>query len=92
MMVDPHAHADPQVQARDMIVRLPHPLTDALELVASPMKLSATPVQVQRPPPLLGQHTDEVLATLGLDAAARAFLRQQGIIGAAPDVNETAGK
>ena len=84
--------ADPQVQARDMIVRLPHPLTDALELVASPMKLSATPVQVQRPPPLLGQHTDEVLATLGLDAAARALLRQQGIIGAAPDVNEAAGK
>ena len=84
--------ADPQVQARDMIVRLPHPLTDALELVASPMKLSATPVQVQRPPPLLGQHTDEVLATLGLDVAARALLRQQGIIGAAPDVNEAAGK
>ena len=84
--------ADPQVQARDMIVRLPHPLTDALELVASPMKLSATPVQVQRPPPLLGQHTGEVLATLGLDAAARALLRQQGIIGAAPDVNEAAGK
>ena len=43
-------------------------------------------------PPLLGQHTDEVLATLGLDVAARALLRQQGIIGAVPDVNEAAGK
>ena len=75
--------ADPQVQDRGMTVTLPHPHTDTMQLVASPMKLSATPVQVRRPPPLLGQHTDEVLAEMGIDAPARAELRQRGIIGPA---------
>jgi crotonobetainyl-CoA:carnitine CoA-transferase CaiB-like acyl-CoA transferase len=76
--------ADPQVQARRMTVELAHPHTDALRLVASPMKLSATPVSTRRPPPLLGQHTDEVLAELGLDDAARATLRASGVVGATP--------
>ncbi|MEO7151507.1 MAG: CaiB/BaiF CoA-transferase family protein [Burkholderiaceae bacterium] len=58
--------ADPQVSSREMTVRLSHPLAGEVELVASPMKLSATPVQYRRPPPLLGQHTDEVLAEFGL--------------------------
>ncbi len=73
--------ADPQVLARQMTVKLPHPLNDALELVSSPMKLSHTPVQMRRPPPLLGQHTDEVLAELGLDLAERQRLRKDGILG-----------
>jgi len=51
--------------------------------VASPMKLSATPVQLLRPPPLLGQHTDEVLAEIGIDAPARQALRERGVIGPA---------
>ena len=72
--------ADPQVQSREMAVPVAHPLSDSLRLVASPMKLSATPVQVRRAPPLLGQHTDEVLAELGLDAAERARLRQRGVV------------
>jgi len=59
--------ADPQVLARGMTVRIPHPLTDELTLVASPMKFSATPVQYHRPPPLLGEHTDEVLREYGID-------------------------
>lgn len=72
--------ADPHVQARGMTVAMPHPLTDALRLVASPMKLSATPVQYRRPPPLLGEHTDEVLQELGIGEAERARLRQGGAI------------
>ena len=72
--------ADPQVQAREMAVPVAHPLSDSLRLVASPMKLSATPVQVRRAPPLLGQHTDEVLAELGLPAAERARLRERGVV------------
>ena len=72
--------ADPQVQAREMAVPTPHPLTDSLRLVASPMKLSATPVQVRRAPPLLGQHTDEVLTELGIDDAERARLRALGVV------------
>ena len=73
--------ADPQVRERGMTVTVPHPHNDALELVASPMKLSATPVQLRRPPPLLGQHTDEVLAEIGVVAAARQHLRDIGAIG-----------
>ena len=76
--------ADPQVRARGMTVTTPHPHSDALELVASPLKLSATPVQVRRPPPLLGQHTDEVLAEIGVDDASRRALRERGVIGPAP--------
>ena len=52
--------ADPQVQARGIQVDLPHPL-GTVATVASPVRLSATPVQYRRPPPLLGQHTQEVL-------------------------------
>jgi crotonobetainyl-CoA:carnitine CoA-transferase CaiB-like acyl-CoA transferase len=75
--------ADPQVLSRSMRQAMPHPQSDQLALVASPMKLSATPVQLRRPPPLLGQHTDEVLAELGLDAEARQALRAHGVIGPA---------
>jgi crotonobetainyl-CoA:carnitine CoA-transferase CaiB-like acyl-CoA transferase len=63
-----------------MAVPVPHPLSDSLRLVANPIKLSATPVQVSRAPPLLGQHTDEVLAGLGFDDAERALLRRRGIV------------
>jgi len=73
--------ADPQVLQRGMVLDVPHPLNDALRLVASPMKLSATPVRLRRPPPLLGQHTDEVLAEFGVDEGACRLLRQQGVIG-----------
>ncbi|HEY0818979.1 MAG TPA: CaiB/BaiF CoA-transferase family protein [Rhizobacter sp.] len=72
--------ADPHVQSRQMTVAIPHPLTDSLRLVASPMKLSATPVQYRRPPPLLGQHTDEVLDELGIGPVERARLRDVGVL------------
>ncbi len=72
--------ADPHVQSRGMTVAMPHPLTDALRLVASPMKLSATPVQYRRAPPLLGEHTDEVLQELGIGEAERARLRAGGTL------------
>ncbi len=76
--------ADPQVRQRAMTVAVPHPLTDTLELVASPMKLSQTPVQLRRPPPLLGQHTDQVLAELGIGPSELARLRTSGVLGHEP--------
>jgi crotonobetainyl-CoA:carnitine CoA-transferase CaiB-like acyl-CoA transferase len=72
--------ADPQVRERGMTVQMPHPLTDALRLVASPLKLSATPVRYDHPPPLLGEHTDDVLTDFGIDADERAALRAQGVL------------
>jgi crotonobetainyl-CoA:carnitine CoA-transferase CaiB-like acyl-CoA transferase len=73
--------ADPQVQVRGLKVTMPHPVAGSLPLVANPMKLSATPVDYRLPPPMLGEHTDGVLAaTLGLDAARIAALRAGGIV------------
>jgi crotonobetainyl-CoA:carnitine CoA-transferase CaiB-like acyl-CoA transferase len=57
--------AEPQIQARGMQVNVPHPENADLQLVGNPIKLSRTPVQYERPPPTLGQHTEEVLARLG---------------------------
>lgn len=54
--------ADPQVQARGLRLRMPHPLAGQVDLVANPIRLSRTPVDYRRPPPLLDQHADEVLA------------------------------
>lgn len=69
--------ADPHVQARHMVDHWQHALGVPLDLVASPMKLSVTPVRCDLAPPLLGQHTDEVLQEwLNLDAAQREALRQ----------------
>ena len=67
--------ADPQVLARDMTVEMPHPLSGSVRLVASPMKFSATPVQYRRPPPLLGEHTAQILGEFGLTDAEIAALR-----------------
>ncbi|HEV7271855.1 CaiB/BaiF CoA-transferase family protein [Pseudoxanthomonas sp.] len=72
--------ADPQVQARGMVAGLPHPLADALPLVNSPIRLSATPVVHRHAPPLLGQHADEVLREAGYDDAEIAALRARGAI------------
>lgn len=73
--------ADPHVKERGMTVDMEHTLADALPLVASPMKLSATPVQYRRPPPLLGQHTEELLSEFGLNAKQLDELRELGAIG-----------
>jgi len=54
--------SDPQVRARQMVQTWTHPYSEQLELVASPLKLSRTPVQQKLAPPLLGQHTREVLS------------------------------
>ncbi|MFT5334425.1 MAG: crotonobetainyl-CoA:carnitine CoA-transferase CaiB-like acyl-CoA transferase [Halioglobus sp.] len=56
--------AEPQIKARGMQINVPHPHNPDLQLVANPIKLSRTPAQYQRPPPTLGEHTEEVLDAL----------------------------
>lgn len=73
--------ADPQVLARGLKESLPHTRAGSVDLVASPIRMSATPAQNRMAPPALGEHSDEVLAqVLGLDAAVIAALRAQGIV------------
>lgn len=70
-----------QVIARGIEMRVPHPTAGIMKLVASPMRLSKTPVEVRMPPPLLGQHTDEVLRDeLGMSASQINELHQRGIV------------
>ena len=73
--------ADPHVQARQMVTPWAHPIEPNLRLVASPLKLSETPVRSDMPPPLLGQHTDEVLQEiLGYSAEDLHRIRAQGVV------------
>jgi crotonobetainyl-CoA:carnitine CoA-transferase CaiB-like acyl-CoA transferase len=74
---------DPHVKARGMVKEIPHPAIDggSAKIIGSPFRLSKTPVVYRNPPPLLGEHTEEVLRELlGLDDAALAKLRGDGVI------------
>ena len=72
---------NPQIQARAMAIDMPHPTAGSVKLVRSPMRLSATPALADRAPPLLGQHTDEVLRELlGRSDEDMARLRAAGAI------------
>jgi CoA:oxalate CoA-transferase len=77
--------ADPQVQAREMIQPVAHPVAGETLLPGIPIKLSATPGAIRRPAPLLGQHGAEVLADwLGYDAPQIAACRATGALGSSP--------
>lgn len=73
--------SDPQVQARNLRWEVPHPTAGTVPLVASPLNIPTSPAQVRHPPPLLGQHTDEILSDLlGYDQESIQSLREQGNI------------
>ena len=74
------AFADPQVRARETVVRMVRDDGSEVQVVANPVRLSATPVQYRLAPPTLGQHSDEVLDELGFSASEIARLRQDGIV------------
>ncbi len=74
------ALADEHTAARNMVETVEHPTIGALKMLGIPFKFSDTECSVRRAPPTLGQHTDEVLGELGLDAAAIAKLRQDKMV------------
>jgi len=72
---------DPQVKARGLRLDLPHALGCLAPQVASPIRLSATPVEYRQAPPLLGQHTEQVLQSLlGMSAEQISQLRSAGVL------------
>lgn len=73
--------ADPQVLARGLAVTMPHGLAGSVPQVASPIRLSETPVEYRMAPPLLGEHTADVLQrVLGLDEQDVIRLRGTGVL------------
>ncbi|WP_416876599.1 CoA transferase, partial [Kitasatospora sp. SC0581] len=57
--------ADPQLEAREMFIKMEHPVAGEIKLVASPLKLSETPVRYVQHPPMPGEHTEEILRRIG---------------------------
>lgn len=73
--------ADPQVQHRGLRLEMPHPLAGTVPQVASPLRLSASPVDYRDPPPLLGEHSEALLQRLlGMDGEQIAALRAAGVV------------
>jgi len=76
----PEAFADPQIRHRGMRIEIDHPLAGKVPQVASPMRFTNAPLAHDRAPPLLGEHSDEILRGIGLEEAEILRLRQDGII------------
>ena len=73
--------ADPHVQAREMVVEMAHGSGETVKVIANPVKLSATPPSYRSAPPVLGEHTQDVLSgVLNMTAAEIAVLKEKGIV------------
>jgi crotonobetainyl-CoA:carnitine CoA-transferase CaiB-like acyl-CoA transferase len=77
----PDVYSHPQSKTRDLKVEVEHPTIGNLVLPGFPYQLSTTPVEVQRPPPLLGEHTEEILTDLlGYSKEEVVSLRERGAV------------
>jgi crotonobetainyl-CoA:carnitine CoA-transferase CaiB-like acyl-CoA transferase len=72
--------AMPQVEVNESLVRVPHPTRGEIDILNTPIKLLGSPGHVTRGAPTLGEHTDELLESIGVGAAERAALRERGVI------------
>jgi crotonobetainyl-CoA:carnitine CoA-transferase CaiB-like acyl-CoA transferase len=71
---------DPQALARGLIVEIKHPTLDVVRSIANPVRLSSTPVVYRLPPPLLGEHSSDILRSLDYSSAEIAIAVRQGAI------------
>ncbi len=76
----PEVFADPQIQHRRMLREIPHPVAGSVKQVVSPMNFAAAPLAFDRPPPLLGQHSAEILAEVGIGPEEAAALAARGVV------------
>jgi crotonobetainyl-CoA:carnitine CoA-transferase CaiB-like acyl-CoA transferase len=76
--------SDPQVLHNGMLVERPHPVHGAVKLIGIPIKLSETPGEIRRVPPILNEHADEILKEAGYAPGEIARLREAGVLGARP--------
>lgn len=76
----PEVFEDPQVKHRKVLIEIAHPQADKVPLVASPMRFKEAPLVHDRAPPLLGEHSIEILKELNIDDARIAQLRADGIV------------
>ena len=75
------ALADPQAKARDMVISMPHPSAGQVSMLGFPIKMAGTPLTATKPPPLLGEHSTEVLREeLGLEAQEIERMKAEGVI------------
>src|SRR4029453_12358922 len=77
----PEVFEEPQVKHRNMLIDVPHPLSGTVPLLNTPMRFTEQPLQAERAPPLLGEHTEEIVREAGYDETRIESLREAGAIG-----------
>jgi crotonobetainyl-CoA:carnitine CoA-transferase CaiB-like acyl-CoA transferase len=79
---------DPQVVHDEMVAEIDHPLAGKIKMIRTPIRFSASPSRIKRPPPLLGQHTEEILSELGYTKKEIERYKKTGAVKGADGMNE----